>query len=349
MKILVDITHPAHVHFFKNMIWNLEKSHEIKITARDKDVTLDLLDAYGFEYDMVGEHKVGIGKAFGLIKRDYKLYKIAKKFNPDIMIGIHNMYAAQVGKLIRKPSITFTDTEHGKINDELTYPFTDIICTPSCFKKDLGAKQVRYNGYHELAYLHPKYFKPNLKILDDLNLNKDEKIILVRLVSWKATHDMKQKGFDSETIQILIKKLGEYGRIFISSENRAESEGYKIPISPEEIHSFLYHANLYVGEGATMATEAGLLGTPSIYISPLVGTMGNFEELEKKYQLVYSFRDPNQALEKTLKLLENENLKNEWKKKREKLLEEKIDVTKFITEFIENYPESFENYKKGRK
>ena len=32
MKIIVDILHPAHVHFFKNIIWELEKQgYEFKI------------------------------------------------------------------------------------------------------------------------------------------------------------------------------------------------------------------------------------------------------------------------------------------------------------------------------
>ncbi len=39
MRILVDIGHPAHVHFFKNFIWEMEKrGHEFIVTARDKDV-----------------------------------------------------------------------------------------------------------------------------------------------------------------------------------------------------------------------------------------------------------------------------------------------------------------------
>jgi hypothetical protein len=51
MKILIDMGHPAHVHFFKNTIWELEKrGHQVKVTARDKDVTLKLLEAYGIPY-----------------------------------------------------------------------------------------------------------------------------------------------------------------------------------------------------------------------------------------------------------------------------------------------------------
>ncbi|MCK4824015.1 DUF354 domain-containing protein, partial [bacterium] len=159
MRVLIDIGHPAHIHLFKNMIWNLKKKgHEIKITARDKDVALQLLDAYGFEYENRGEGYTGLfRKAIGVIKINHRLYTIARRFKPDIVIGVHNPYIAQVGKLIRIPSIIFTDTEHAKLANYLTFPFTDVICTPSCFNKDLGKKQVRYNGYHELAYLHPNY------------------------------------------------------------------------------------------------------------------------------------------------------------------------------------------------
>ena len=55
MRILFDMGHPAHVHFFKNAIWELEKQgHEVKVTARDKDVTLELLEAYGIPYEIWG-------------------------------------------------------------------------------------------------------------------------------------------------------------------------------------------------------------------------------------------------------------------------------------------------------
>ena len=38
-----------------------------------------------------------------------------------------------------------------------------------------------------------------------------------------------------------------------------------------------------------------------------------------------------------------------WVKKREKLLKDKIDVTAFMTEFIEKYPESFHEYCENRR
>ena len=54
MRILIDIGHPAHVHYFKNFIWQMQKKgHEFMITARDKEVALNLLDKYGFGLDIV--------------------------------------------------------------------------------------------------------------------------------------------------------------------------------------------------------------------------------------------------------------------------------------------------------
>ena len=44
-RVLVDITHPAHVHFFRNAIdlWK-DQGWQVLITARDKDICLQLLD-----------------------------------------------------------------------------------------------------------------------------------------------------------------------------------------------------------------------------------------------------------------------------------------------------------------
>jgi len=343
MKILVDVEHPAHVHFFKNMIWKLEeKGHEVKVVARATDTTLNLLNAYKFKYKNLGKHQRNLfNKIVELIIRDYKLYKIAKEFQPDILTSVGSESMAHVSRLIRKPHIAFEDTEHAKLTIWLTNPFSDVICTPSCFKRDLGKKQVRYNGYHELAYLHPNYFKPDLTVLEDLGLSKDDKFIIIRFVSWSAVHDIGQYGISSR--KDLVSKLEKYGQVFISSEGKIEKEleKYKLKVSPEKFHSLLYYAQLYIGEGGSTATEAAILGTPSIHVSSTAKYCGNFEDLHKNYKLIYTFSDDRQALEKAIEILEDPDSKRKWRRRREKMLKEKIDVTAFMTDFIENFPESF--------
>lgn len=353
MKVFVKIGHPGHVHLFKNLIWNLEKrGHEVKIAAKDRGIIFRLLDAYGFTYEKFDRHRDSLNnKALGLVTREIKIFKMVREFKPDISVAMGPIPLAHVSKVLNKPCISFTDTEHDRFERLLSDPFVSAICTPSCFKKDLGKKQVRYNGYHELAYLHPNYFKPDSSVLDTFELSKNDKFIVLRFVSWGASHDVGQHGFDLETKKRFVKELEKRGKVFITSEAKLgnEFDKYRINISPEKIHHLLYYATLYAGEGATMATEAGILGTPSIYISSLAGTMGNFEELENKYGLVYAFADPNKTLEKTISLIENKNLKSKWQKKREQLMKDKIDVTKWMTEFIENYPESFKDAKENLK
>ncbi len=92
-----------------------------------------------------------------------------------------------------------------------------------------------------------------------------------------------------------------------------------------------------------MATEAAILGTPVIRSNSFVGKkdMGNFIELEKKYGLILNIRDPKKVIRKVKELIQNPDLKKEWRDKREKLLENKCDITKFMVWFIENYPQSF--------
>ncbi|WP_225420004.1 DUF354 domain-containing protein [Methanohalophilus profundi] len=297
MRIIVDIAHPAHVHFFKNFIWEMEKrGNEVIITAGDKEVTLKLLDNYGFKYHFTCKRTTGYKLMFEIVKRDLQMLKFVKKYNPDIVMGIASTISAHVSRVTDAKSIVFTDTEHTKLADMITYPFSDLIVTPSCYSKDLGKKQIRYNGYHELAYLHPNYFTPDPAVLEELGLEEGDPFIILRFVSWEASHDIGHHGIQNKIE--FVKELEKYGRVLITSEGDLgpEFEKYKIKVSPEKLHDMLYYATLYIGEGATTASECAILGTHAIYVNTL--RLGYTDEQEEKYGLVYNFSNPN-TCEKT--------------------------------------------------
>ncbi len=352
MKILFDIGHPGHVHLFKNVISNLEaKGYQLAVTSRDKDVTTILLNHYGFKHQVLTKAGKGFFRLFGeMLRRDYKIYRLARKFKPDILVGgVGNVSVPLVGKIIMKPSIIFDDTEHAKYEHVIIDRLASVICTPACYKTDLGKKQVRYNGYHELAYLHPNYFKPDPSVLGELGLTESDRFIIVRFVAWQATHDIGQHGFDLHAKRKLVEELGKYARVLITSESALsqEFEKYRIATSPEKILDLLFYATMYIGEGATMASECAVSGTPAIYVNTL--RLGYLDEEEERYGLVYNFSNPKlsqkQVLEKALELLRRGNLKEEWRARTKRLLSDKIDVTKFMVDFIENYPKSFHRYK----
>ena len=136
---------------------------------------------------------------------------------------------------------------------------------------------------------------------------------------------------------------------FISPEGplAKELEGYRLSIPYERIHHVLYYAQLLVTDTQTMATEAAILGTPTVRCNSFVDKVhvGNFDELEQKYDLIYSIRDHKQAMQKAIELIQQPDVKDQWAKKRKNLLSDKIDVTQFMIDFIENYPDSFKEHK----
>jgi len=357
MKILIDIGHPAHVHFFRNLVFNLQRDgHQVKITARDKEVSLALLGAYGLDYELRGEMHTGmLKKAFGLLSIDFRLLGIARKFRPDILMGVHNPYVAHVGALLGKPVIIFTDTENVKIASLLTYPFADVIITPVFFKDVINPeKHVTIKGLKEIAYLHPNYFTPQRDILDTAGIDEKDRLIILRFISWGASHDVDLKGIRKDKEKVFIDTLSKYGKVLITSERPLDNwlEKYRIRVPPEKMHSLLSYASLYIGEGGTMAAEAAVLGTPSIHIESTgdgraSGELsGNFMELRDRYGLMYFFASQDEALTRAIEILEDPHSKAEWQEKKQRLLGDVVDVTSWMTEFVENYPGSFENYRK---
>jgi len=345
MRIVVDVAHPANVHLFKNFIKKMQKrGHEILITASQKEVSLQLLNAYGLSYIDLGSYGDSLlTKAINIPKMDYKMYNVVKDFNPDIFLGPGSIRSAHVSKLLGKPCISVTGTEHAEAEQLLYLPFTDCVVTSTAFRKDFGKKHVRFNSYFELAYLHPNYFKPDPRVLEEVGLSKNEQFIIVRFISWKAAHDRGHRGIKDKTN--IIKRLEEYGRVFVTSEAELDNSlrNYMITISPEKLHDLLFYSRLCFGEGATIPSEAALLGTPSISISTL--EFPGFMYDEAQHGLVYLFSDPKnaeeKAIQKAVELLETRDLKSEALKKRDNMLKNKIDPTAFLVWFVEEYPKSF--------
>jgi predicted glycosyltransferase len=352
MKLLIDVNHPAHVHLFKNLAWELEKKgHKVLWAARPRDIIGALLDKYGFEYKMLTSAKPGyINMTKELIERDLKIYKLVKDFKPSVMLGT-SVCISHVSRVTKAYSIVFNedDADVVKAFAALSYPFADTICTPDCLKDNLGEKHIKYSSYHELAYLHPTRFSPNPEVIRKLGINGNDKYFIIRFVDFRADHDIGQSGIGYSTGKRLLDELLSYGKVFITSERRLtpEFEKYRISIPPYEMHDALYYATIFIGDSQTMTAEAAVLGTPAIRCNTFVGKCSTLEELEYRYGLTYGFlpKDKNKVLDKVMELLKKPDLKLEWLEKRQRMLKDKIDLTKWMVNFIENYPESSRKYK----
>ena len=344
MKILIDIGHPGHVHLFKHFAHEMnKKGHSILFTVRDKEFEVKLLENEGFNFINFGNHyKSKFGKIIGLFKFTLKSILISFKFKPDVFLSHGSVYNALASFVYRKPNIAFEDT--GNIEQVRLYkPFTKTILTSTSFKERYGKKQLFYKGYHELAYLHPNWFVPSDSIFQKLGLKKNEPFFLLRFISWNATHDVGQKGLTHDQKRQLIDFLSEIGKVFISAEGQLPDEfkQYQIKIDPSDTHDVLSYTKLFIGEGATMASECAVLGTPAIYINTMEA--GSIDEQEA-YGLVYHYRNGEGVLEKTKELLNDTLLYDKINNANKKLIDENIDVTRFLIDFISNYPQSISKY-----
>lgn len=341
MKILVDIGHPAHIHYFKNCARIMtEKGHEFLFVVRERDSTIELIRSTGFNYVSRGKGKTGlINKTLGIVQIDYKLFKIAKKFKPDYFLSSSSPYAAHIACLMRKPHIAFDDTEHAIFEHWMCRPFTDVVLSPSCYNGKLWKNQMLFNSFMELFYLRPNYFHPDRQVLENIGVKENERFCILRFISWEANHDVGQYGLSYQEKLQLVEALNKKCKVFISSEVELTEELklYQLKIHPKNLHHLLYYASIYIGEGGTTASEAAVLGTPAVYINTLEA--GLFDE-EQNRGLLYHLRSLNEILECTNRILDDSNSERIYNERRQRLLNEKIDPTAFLVWFIENYPES---------
>ena len=337
MRVHFEVTHPAHVHMFKNAIWDLAgRGHDVLVTARDKEIAISLLRHYDIPFQVLSRQGRGAAGLLGeMLVRDFRLYRAARRFGSEIMVGIHAVFAAQVSRLLGIPSIVFDDLEKQWISHQLTNRFASYILTPESYRLDLGAKHVRYPGYHQLTHLHPGRFTPNPAVLERAGVSPNEPYAVVRLVSWGANHDIGKRGIATDRIAEFLGKLERCGRVFITSEKTlpAELQRYRLPVAPHEVHHLMHFARIYFGESSTTGAEAAVLGTPAVVCNSL--DHGFLHELQDRYGLAHYTPDEEEAMEVALRWAADPDAKRAWAEKRARMLEKKIDVTAWLVGVIE--------------
>lgn len=362
MNILVQLSHPAHFHLYKNVTRGLiANGHEVLFVIKSKDILETLLIDAGLPYVNINQHahrgsKLGI--LWDMIVRDWRLVQLCGKHKIDLLTG-STPEVAQVGWLLRKKVVNTTEDDAAVIGAvvKAMQSFMQCLVTPvSCEMGALEPRTVHYPGYHELAYLHPNHFTPSREVVEGYGIDVDKPYFVLRFASLNAHHDNGIKGINTEVAQRLIDILSPHGQIYITSERPLEPqfEQYRIKINPLDMHHVMTFASLYIGDSQTMAAEAGVLGVPFVRFNDFVGRIGYLRELEDKYELGYGIQasaegSVEKLCERVEKLVSMDaaERKTIFQGRREKMLAEKIDCSKFLTWFIEHYPASVEQTRKA--
>ena len=350
MNVLIDIGHPAHVHFFRHPIDKLRaRGHRVAITSRDKECVIDLLDALGLEHQVLSRQRSGvIGLGLELVQRETALYRLAQGFRPDLMAEIGGIFVAHVGRVMGVPALAFYDTENATLQNALTYPFASAVVVPRCYTGPLPRRRhLRYPGYHELSYLHPNYFTPDRERALAAGLAPEGDTFLVRVVSWRANHDIGEKGWTRELLAGVIARLAPLGRVILSAEHATDPQfaPYRYQGPAADLHHLLAFCRLYVGESATIASEAAVLGVPAIYAAST--GRGYTDEQEERYGLVRNLRHLSlEAISGAIAAILTQP-PEQWAQARAALLADTLDVAAFVADCIERFPAPLREYQAG--
>jgi len=344
--VLFYLNHPAHFHLFSNAISQLSNDgYQIVIVSVAKDVLDDLLKSQGWAYTNIfpegrrdGNKSIWHNTIVGYFKTLFRLIKVVRKAKPGLLIGTEGTLA-HVGFLLGVASFLFNeDDTKATPENYLFYPFATKIVLPNCC--DAGqwkGKRISYDGYHELAYLHPQNFFPDFNVVQKFIPDAGRYFIL-RLAQLTASHDAGKTGITDAIAGEIIDRLEKHGKVFISSERPLSErlEKYRLNLPAQEILHALYYADLYIGDSQTMAAEAAVMGTPSIRFNDFVGKLGYLNELERQYELTFGIAttEPEKLYAKIEELVNTPNLKSHYANKRKIMLVEQINTSSFFIDVI---------------
>jgi uncharacterized protein len=354
-RILFFIVHPSKYYVFRHTINTLkEHGHQVEILITSKDVLADLVEKEGWEYTNVfpeGRKIKGlppiISSGINFFRTIYRLYRYTKKKQYDLFIT--DDLLVFLSKFLKVPSFAFTDDDISvtKLFSIILSRATHILAPEITNLEKYNRKKISFDGYKELAYLHPNNFVPNEKVIKKINPNLKRYFIL-RLVSLQAYHDVGMKGLSNDRVEKIIKLLEAKGKVYISAERELpmQFEKYRLKIEPENIAHVLYYADLFIGDSQTMTSEAAVLGTPAFRCNDFVGKISVMNEKEEKYGLSYNYspKDFNKMYAKLEEVISKKNFKKGFQQKREDMLSDKIDLSKFMIWLFENYPNSISEY-----
>lgn len=336
MNIIFDILHPAHINLFKKSIIDLKKQgHNVYVLCikRGKLPLIVEKELEDIHVNYIGNHQCTKWSIIfdANIIRFFKILIFVFTHKIDVGISFGSFLLGLALKLKFVPNIHLSDDPERKVNEKLELLTCNERYLPPIVES--AGKTGVFNALKEWAYLSPKYFKANRRVLDEYKLLPKSYIFIREISTGTLNYSNQNESFVS-TFGNLISK--DY-KVILSLENKKNIYLYpkdwillEEPVS--DIHSLIYFSKLVISSGDSMAREGAMLGVPSIYC-------GNRQMkanliLQNMNMLFHIQENVSVFVNKTL---EDERYISHQDVFREHLLNEWVDVNELIINLIGKY------------
>lgn len=315
MRVLLEVSHPAHVHFFTPIGKELlGRGHEVVLALRDKDVALALAERTGIATRQPSPgrwsgHRPGRGilaRAPELLSRIEWLRALIAAERFDLVVT-RNPSGVIAARRARIPSIF--DTDDGRsagLHFWLAAAFASVITSPELLPERLGPRHETYPALKASVFLHPARFSPDPDVLDLYGLMPEDRLFVARFSANDASHDSGVRTIPDELIEKICLMLRSEGHVVLSREGQGTTflhgrvrrdtfaVGFEhqseegIRIAPEHFLHLLANAELFVGDSGSVAMESVALGVPALRIAdinrPILG------EIQRRLGTIENFR-----------------------------------------------------------
>lgn len=298
LRIWFDADNGPHALVMRPLVRQLvDRGHEVRFTARDRNATCELLDMYGYDYVSVGR-EYGAGrarKAAGTIRRALALARRMRSWKPHVCFGHGSRSLPIAARVLGVPSVTMYDYEW--VNPAVFNWGCRTILLPAaidddrCREAGIDVEKVsRFPGFKEHLYLGEN--RVDDAVADDLGFRPGSLRVLLRPPATKAHYHDRQAEHLLAGVLDLLRRADDLQLVYLarSPDQIPLVEGFApgTVIFPDRVYdgpSLVAAMDLIFSGGGTMTREAAVLGVPSY--SFFRGRLGRVDErLEGEGRLV---------------------------------------------------------------
>lgn len=339
MRILFDITHPVHVHFYRHLIAAFSARGDIVcVAARRKDAAVDLLGRLGIEHVCLSRQRMSLpAMLLELGLRWARMVRLVRTFRPDVLVAAEGGPSIGIpGLLCGVPRVVFDQVDRAPLQHLVGTTFASVVCTGTSYLKTHRGDHRRFRGFLAQAYLDPRRFQPDPDGLRAAGVDPAKPYSVLRVVRWTATHDIGREGCTGAQVRHFVERMRRHGPVYISTEAPlpAGLESCRMPVASHLLHDLLAFAAVCVGEGGTVAVEAGMLGTPAVLFNTYA--FGYLRELEQRYGIIERAADIDAAADRAERLIRDPAARATWQARRQRLFEDTDDVLARMMEVIDS-------------